>query len=218
MKNRKKVIRVLIVLIVILLGVATVYTSLNRERFMTFLESSNSSNRNDKNEGSTSTPPNSNDGDNYIYNEDNEENNNSDIINTPVDPNDYGFLRVSTYQDFADLLARPDRNMFFVLGRSGCYYCEQYLPVLQDVSMKYKIEVVYLDLAEFDPGDYSNVLNSPLKIPAKCSKTGEETTLRGGFGTPLSLFVNNSKTYDCIRGYKDEENLVSLLRGNHFIN
>ena len=52
---------------------------------------------------------------------------------------------------------------------------------------------------------------------AKCHKTGKEVELKEGFGTPLGLFIKNGETYDCVRGYKDRDNLLNIFKGINYI-
>lgn len=119
--------------------------------------------------------------------------------------------KITTYEEFQEY-ANRDESTFFVLGRTGCHFCERYLPVLNSVSNEYKIEIVYVDFKKLSEEDYKKVMNGGLTIPGKCTKTGEEISLSQGFGTPVSLFVRNNQTYDCIRGYNEKDKLVSSLQ------
>ncbi len=120
------------------------------------------------------------------------------------------FTLVTTYDNFLNYLNR-EQNTFFVFGKENCSYCMSYKPVLNKIISEYDIEVVYIELNKLSQDDYYNLLNTPLTIPAKCTKENTDSLLIDGFGTPLSLFTNNGATYDCIRGYKDYDNLVSEL-------
>ncbi len=124
---------------------------------------------------------------------------------------------VTTYSDFMKYLNR-EKNTFFVFGKENCSYCMSYKPVLNKVISEYNIEVVYVDLGKLSEDDYYNVLNTSLTIPAKCTKDNKDSLLKDGFGTPLSLFTNNGSTYDCIRGYKNHDTLVGLLKQIGYIN
>lgn len=128
-----------------------------------------------------------------------------------------GVKIVGDYEEFKRLIER-DYNTFLVLGKTGCHYCELYLPVLNNISESYKIEIIYVDLLKITEDDYNAVMDSPLTIPSKCSLTGEDAFIKNGFGTPLTLFVNKGKTYDCIRGYQSESNLITSLKAVGYIN
>lgn len=123
----------------------------------------------------------------------------------------YGIKKPTTFKSF-DELAMRDVNTMFVFGRTGCVYCEKYYPVLEEISKEKKIEIVYVNLANFNEEDYLAVLNSDITILGKCVNEGVNKKLSDGFGTPLTLFINKYSTYDCIRGYKDKSDLESLLK------
>ncbi len=143
------------------------------------------------------------------------EDNDNDEFNHFVSDNakdDFGLKVITDYIQFSSALNRIDENTFFVFGRTGCHYCELYEPVLKEIAAFYKIEIFYVNLAELSKEDTASIMNSNLIIPAKCSREGVDVSLNKGFGTPLTLFVKNSETYDCIRGYKDKANLIKSLK------
>lgn len=208
MKNKNFVVKGLFVLIMVLVSVAGVYAGVNKDRIFSYADSKAVS----KNEGKS------------IQNKKDDNSSSIDVVidSKPDEPEkpDYGSENVSetpglkvitTYSEFAEL-ANSDKNTFFVFGREGCHYCDLYKPVLKEVANLYKIEIAYVELTKLSNEDYQSVMNSSLVIPAKCSNTGEDVALSKGFGTPLSLFVNNGNTYECIRGYKDNVNLINSLK------
>jgi len=125
-------------------------------------------------------------------------------------------LTVTNYDDF-NYYMKQNYNVFMVFGKQVCHFCSLYKPVLERVQKEYNRPIVYVDLSELSREDYSKVLNSSLVIPAKCTNVNADTPISQGFGTPLSLFVNNGEVYDCIRGYKDYDTLVGLLKNIGYI-
>lgn len=136
---------------------------------------------------------------------------NSDKDNTQY------FKTINRFSDFEYYVNRR-QNSFIVFGKEGCHFCNMYKPVLEKAARELKIEVIYVDLGTAVKDDYYNILNMNLIIPSKCTKDGVDTPIVNGFGTPLSLFVNEGATYDCIRGYKDYDTLVSILKQIGYIN
>ncbi len=211
MNNENVISKLLIVLIVCMLGLTFVYTFINKDRIFKTVDVPNPnavSNGNATQTGQT--------------NSDNQPTMPKDDLDDMGDAGENasenpGLKTITTYAEFARLIARPDTNTFLVLGRKGCYYCEQYAPILTEVADIYKLEIQYVDMAALTTTDYNAVLNSGLTIPAKCSKTGEDVDLSKGFGTPLTLFVRNNETFDCIRGYKDRARLISSLKSIGYI-
>ena len=99
-----------------------------------------------------------------------------------------------------------------VFGRDNCYYCQQFLPVVNTVAEENKLEnVYYFDSNNYNEDEYDKIMKSDLYIPAECSTDGNKAKLSDGFGTPLTLFTKNGKVIDCISGYVNKESLISKL-------
>lgn len=191
MKNKKKVNIVILVLIFVLIGVTVVYYKSKS----TTLTSTNEIEQSykEKDEGSKQLV--------------------EPILSRSSNPT---VRSVLSYDEIRDILDREEMT-FLVLGREGCTYCEKYMPVLESVSKEYSIDIVYVDIANMEKDDYDKLMNSRLTIPAKCNKYEIEVEISKGFGTPLTLFVKKSETKDCLRGYREQKNLVSYLKNNNYI-
>ena len=124
---------------------------------------------------------------------------------------------VTSYEDILSFLNGVGKYML-VIGRSGCHYCDIYKPVLEDASSKYGFQYIYIDLMSLSEDEKSALLNSDIIVPGKCRKEGVDGYLKDGFGTPLTLFIDNKTSYDCIRGYVDERYLIKFLKDILFIN
>lgn len=115
-------------------------------------------------------------------------------------------------ESFLKLVKRKKTITVAVFGRNNCYYCNQYLPVYNTVSEENDIDIYYFDSVTYDSDEYSEVLNSGLKIPASCSGTGEETSLSELSSTPLTIFTKNGKVIDCIDGYTTKAKLIAKFQ------
>ena len=99
-----------------------------------------------------------------------------------------------------------------VFGRDNCYYCKQFLPVVNTVAEENELnKVYYFDSNNYDEKEYNKIMDMGLKIPAACSSTEKDTKLEPGFGTPLTLFIKNGKAFDCINGYVNKQALITKL-------
>lgn len=137
-------------------------------------------------------------------------------IQEPPSNPEGSFKAITTFEEFLETI--DDREgILLVLGRTGCHYCEMFKPVLETASMKYGFRVVYLDIALLNEEDYSNFFKTDLNIPGACTKTGEDAPIGNGFSTPLSLFIKEKESYDCMRGYMPIEKLISRLREKNYI-
>ena len=106
-----------------------------------------------------------------------------------------------------------------VFGRDNCYYCQQFLPVVNTVAEEHELnKVYYFDSNTYDEKEYNKIMDADFTIPASCSSTEKKAKLEPGFGTPLTLFTKNGKVIDCINGYVNKETLISKLETIGMIN
>ena len=108
---------------------------------------------------------------------------------------------------------KKDEVTMAVFGRDNCYYCQQFLPVVNTVADENKLEYVYyFDSNNYDEEEYGKIMDAGLTIPAECSSTGKKAKLEPGFGTPLTLFTKKGKVIDCISGYTSKSKLEAKLK------
>lgn len=123
-------------------------------------------------------------------------------------------IKPTTYSEIDNLL-NNDKTSMVVIGKTGCEYCQMYMPELKKVIANYKIDIIYIDIVNLSKDDYRTLLNSELTIPATCNDDGVDEPLNKGFGTPLTLFVNNRKSVDCIRGYTTNDAVLDKIKKNN---
>ena len=137
--------------------------------------------------------------------------------NNIIPEDEIAYKTVSTYKAYMKLVNSKNITMA-VFGRNTCSWCNKYKPLYNDVAREYGIDIYYFDSDSFNSTEYNKILNSGLKIPAKCSTKGKETLLSDGFGTPLTIFTKDGKTVDCIGGYVNKTNLINKLEEVGIIN
>lgn len=122
----------------------------------------------------------------------------------------------SSYAQILDYIS-GDGNYMLVIGKKNCSFCDMYKPVLEEANKEHKFKFMYVDIKSFSNDDAHLFFNSEIIIPGKCHSSGNDSHLVDGFGTPLTLFIKNKTSYDCIRGYVDKDALVSKLKEISFI-
>ncbi len=132
-------------------------------------------------------------------------------LNNIIPDDEIAYKTVSTYKEYMDLVNSKKVTMA-VFGRNSCGWCNKYKPVYNEVADEEKVDIYYFDSDSFDKNEYSKIMNSGLMIPASCAKNKEEAPLSSGFGTPLTIFTKNGKSFDCISGYVDKDALVAKLK------
>ncbi len=138
------------------------------------------------------------------------EDKNSNPINEGV------YKTITSYEEFKSNIER-DENVFIVFGQTGCHFCELFQPVLKSTSQEYGFEVLYVDLKALGDEDYSALRNSGLKIPGSCTDTKQDRDISESFNTPLSLFVRNGESYDCLRGFMQKDLFVTKLKEKGYV-
>ena len=109
-------------------------------------------------------------------------------------------LHEITYSQYKSFVDNGDA-FIVVIERSGCSYCIQYMPIVEEVANEKKIPVYYIDtdtLSTDDMNELSNT-NSYLK--------------KNSWGTPTTLFMLRDRVLDNIPGYVDKEELLSFIDG-----
>ena len=109
-------------------------------------------------------------------------------------------LHEITYSQYKSFVDNGDA-FIVVIERSGCSYCIQYMPIVEEVAKEQKIPVYYIDtdtLSADDMNELSNT-NSYLK--------------KNNWGTPTTLFMLGDRVLDNIPGYVDKEELLSFIDG-----
>ena len=156
----------------------------------------------------------------YIKNLNKNSNNYNDVYVNAVykevkEETENNFMEATNYSDISNYIS-TDKKMI-VIGRTGCIHCEKYKPTVKSASDEYKFSVMYIDIKTLIEDDLNSLLDSDILIPSKCTSTGMDSKLRDGFGTPLTLILENGKTYDCIRGNVDKNTLINSLREAKYI-
>ena len=108
---------------------------------------------------------------------------------------------------------KKDAVTMAVFGRDNCYYCNQFLPVVNTVAEENNLDYIYyFDSNNYNEDEYNKIMDAGLTIPAECSSTGKKAKLEPGFGTPLTLFTKKGKVIDCISGYANKSKLEAKLK------
>ena len=108
--------------------------------------------------------------------------------------------------DYATYKSLQEANKLFIviIAQTGCHFCEQYRPVVEQVSTELGIPFNWIDVSTLSEDDYNDLLKSNTFFKRN----------KSGWGTPTTLLLNNSDTIAKIDGYVDEEGLKSFLSTN----
>lgn len=155
------------------------------------------------------------------YKDEQETKEKTEETNSIVEEKDYDTSAFETIK--ASNIASLSENSPIVLmiGRSSCYWCIEYAPVLASVSNELNFTAKYIDLESLidittgeviDTDSYNYLYNLSADIEY-------ETFMEENFGaTPLTIVIFQNKITKAIAGYVDETTLKSTLRDIGFSN
>ena len=105
-----------------------------------------------------------------------------------------------TYDEYAKFVDNGDA-FIVIIERTGCSYCEMYMPIISDVAKEKNIPIYYIDTAALTEDEF-NLLNSTNSYLKKTK-----------WGTPTTLFMLGDRVLDSISGYVEKDSVLAFLDG-----
>lgn len=103
---------------------------------------------------------------------------------------------IKTKNEF-DKIKKSKNYSIVVVISNNCHYSEIFNPILEDVIQEYNVNIYYLNID-------SNFYNS----------VDLDTSV---YGTPTTIIYKNDKVINNIRGYKEKNDLINILKKNGVI-
>lgn len=120
---------------------------------------------------------------------------------TPTNPGNTNEIienenEIKTKNEFDNIKKSKNYSIVVVIS-NNCHYCEIFNPILEDVIQEYNVNIYYLNID-------SNFYNS----------VDLDTSV---YGTPTTIIYKNDKVINNIRGYKEKNDLINILKKNGVI-
>ena len=128
--------------------------------------------------------------------------------------------------DEALALFEEDGIHVMYIGRSGCTYCRQFVPVLNQVQEKLNFTTNYLNVDTFAKIWSSNLTSEAKELKEKVQELTDKFTveasangetgklgdlfIENGF-TPVLIVIKDGKVVEGFFGYRDADNLTEIL-------
>lgn len=103
------------------------------------------------------------------------------------------------YNEYNELLESKD-YFFIAIGRTGCGYCDQYKPVLKEVSEELELPLHYIDVANLEEDEIEEF------------STSNDFLKSNEWGTPTTLILNKDKVIASQQGYVDAQELKDFIK------
>ena len=107
-------------------------------------------------------------------------------------------LHEITYAEYEKKVSNGEA-FIVVIERTGCSYCQQYMPLVEEVAKEKKIAINYL-----------NTDNMSQEEVNKLSTTNKYLK-RNDWGTPTTLFMLGDRVVDSIGGYVEKDKFLEFI-------
>lgn len=118
---------------------------------------------------------------------------------------EYPNLNMIDYDQYKEILETGDKEII-VIGQTGCTYCEQTKPVLDEVAEKNNVKINYLNITNITEDEFSELMDSLDYLKELES-----------LGTPLTLIVEDNKVIAHQDGYSEASVFEKLFKDNELI-
>lgn len=108
-------------------------------------------------------------------------------------------LNQITYDEYKKMV--DDGDAFIVIiEREGCTYCQQYMPIVEEVVKENKVAINYIDTDTLTEEEFNEL------------STTNKYLKKNNWGTPTTLFMLGDRIVDSIGGYVDKDSVLEFLK------
>lgn len=108
-------------------------------------------------------------------------------------------LHEITYDDYKSMVENGDAFVV-IIERTGCSYCQQYMPIMEEVANEKKIAVTYINT--------DNITQEEMEELSSTNKYLKKNQ----WGTPTTLFMLGDRIVDSISGYVEKDSIEEFFK------
>jgi predicted bacteriocin transport accessory protein len=108
-------------------------------------------------------------------------------------------LHEITYSEYDDMVKNGDAFVV-VIERTTCGYCQQYMPIMEEVAKEQKIAVTYINTDNITQEELNEL------------STKNKYLKKNQWGTPTTLFMLGDRIVDSISGYVGKESIEAFFK------
>lgn len=105
-----------------------------------------------------------------------------------------------TYTQYEDMVNNGEA-FIVVIERTGCGYCQKYMPLVEEVANEKKIAINYINTDNLSEEEFNKL------------STTNKYLKRNEWGTPTTLFMLGDRVIDSIGGYVEKDSIESFIDG-----
>ena len=100
---------------------------------------------------------------------------------------------------YNELYNSEDLSIIYI-GRDGCGFCENYTPIIKEVTKENELTYYYVNLSKLTTKDRDRLYSS------------HELFKDENFGTPTTIIVSNGKVITYHIGYMEKDDLIKFFK------
>ena len=108
-------------------------------------------------------------------------------------------LNQITYNDYKKMVEDGDAFVV-VIERTGCGYCQMYMPILEEYVKEKQIAVTYIDTDTLTEEEFNEL------------STTNKYLKKNKWGTPTTLFMLGDRVIDVIGGYVEKDAIDNFIK------
>ena len=108
-------------------------------------------------------------------------------------------LHEITYSEYDEMVNNGDAFVV-VIERTGCSYCQMYMPIMEEVAKEQKIAVTYINTDNLTEEEFNEL------------STKNKYLKKNQWGTPTTLFMLGDRIVDSIGGYVEKESIEAFFK------
>ena len=107
-------------------------------------------------------------------------------------------LNEITYDKYDKMVKNGD-SFIVVIERTGCSFCQKYMPIVEEVANEKKIAITYINTDNLTEEEFEKL------------ETTNNYLNKNQWGTPTTLFMLGDRVIDSIGGYVEKDTLEKFL-------
>ena len=108
-------------------------------------------------------------------------------------------LNEITYNEYEKMVENNDAFVV-VIERTGCSYCQMYMPIMEEYAKEKKIAVTYLNTDNLSQEEMNKL------------STTNKYLKKNQWGTPTTLFMLGDRIVDSIGGYVEKDSIDAFFK------
>ena len=108
-------------------------------------------------------------------------------------------LNEITYDEYEEMVNNGDAFVV-VIERTGCSYCQMYMPIMEEVADEQKIAVTYINTDNLTEDEFNKLSNNNKYLK------------KNQWGTPTTLFMLGDRIVDSIGGYVEKASIEAFFK------